>query len=138
VAITATEVVSEAGTHPAQLVVIASGMRPNVEVAQTAGVVVGPTGAIAVDDRMQTNVPAVYAAGDCAETTHLITRRPVWFPLGTTANKQGRVAGDNAAGGRMRFPGVVGTMITRICGVECARTGLSESEAKASGYRAVQ
>ena len=90
---------------------------------------------------------------------HLVTQRPAWIPLGTTANKQGRVAGDNAAGaggagaggsgagdsgggrgtgGRARFAGIVGTMVTRICGVECARTGLSEREASAAGFRAVQ
>jgi len=134
-AITPTEVISDAGRHPAQLVVMAPGMKPNAELAASAGVAAGKTGAIATDDRMQTNIASVYAAGDCAEALHLITRRPAWIPLGTTANKQGRVAGDSAAGGRARFAGIVGTMVTRICGVECARTGLSEREAAASSFR---
>lgn len=124
------EVVSEAGRHPADLVIVSTGLRPNVEMAASAGVALGPTGAIAVDDRMQTNVPGIYAAGDCAETVHLVTGRPAWIPLGTTANKQGRVAGENAAGGRARFPGVVGTAVTRVFGLECARTGLSEAQAR--------
>jgi NADPH-dependent 2,4-dienoyl-CoA reductase/sulfur reductase-like enzyme len=134
-AITLAEVISDAGRHPAQLVVMAPGMKPNAELAASAGVAAGKTGAIATDDRMQTNIASVYAAGDCAEALHLITRRPAWIPLGTTANKQGRVAGDSAAGGRARFAGIVGTMVTRICGVECARTGLSEREAAASSFR---
>jgi len=129
------EVISESGRHPADVVVVATGLQPNVSLAESAGIAKGPTGAIAVDDRMQTNLPGVYAAGDCAESVHLVTGRPVWIPLGTTANKQGRVAGENAAGGNVRFPGVVGTMVTKVLGLECARTGLSESQA--SGYRAV-
>jgi NADPH-dependent 2,4-dienoyl-CoA reductase/sulfur reductase-like enzyme len=127
------EVLSEAGRHPADVVILATGMRPNVELAESAGVALGRTGAIAVDDRMQTNLSGVYAAGDCAETTHLVTGRQAWIPLGTTANKQGRVAGENACGGNARFPGVVGTMVTKVFGLECARTGLSEAEA--SSYR---
>lgn len=123
------EVVSEAGRHAADLVIVSTGLRPNVELAGDAGIVVGPTGAIAVDERMQTNVPGIYAAGDCAETTHLVTGRPVWIPLGTTANKQGRVAGENAAGGRARFTGVAGTAVTKMFGLECGRTGLSEAQA---------
>ena len=119
--------------------VVATGLRPNVEIAESAGIALGPTGAIAVDDRMQTSAASVFAAGDCVETTHLVTRRPAWIPLGTTANKQGRVAGENASGlgGRARFPGVMGTMVTQIFGLECARTGLSEREAEAAGFRAV-
>jgi NADPH-dependent 2,4-dienoyl-CoA reductase/sulfur reductase-like enzyme len=129
------EVISEAGRHPADVVVVATGLRPNVDLAEAAGIAVGSTGAIAVDDRMQTNLPGVYAAGDCAESIHLVTGRPAWIPLGTTANKQGRVAGENAAGGNARFPGVVGTMVTKVFGLECARTGLSEAQAQ--GYRVV-
>src|SRR5258706_9883911 len=100
------EVLSEAGRHPADVVVIATGLRPNVDLAEAAGLALGSTGAIAVDDRMQTNLPGVYAAGDCSESVHLVTGRSTWIPLGTTADKQGRVAGENAAGGNARFPGV--------------------------------
>jgi CoA-dependent NAD(P)H sulfur oxidoreductase len=138
-AVTESEVISDAGRHPAQIVIVAAGLRPNVDLAEAAGVTLGPTGAIAVDDGMRTNIPSVFAAGDCAESTHLLTRRPVWIPLGTTANKQGRIAGENAAGpgGRARFAGVVGTMVTQLCGLECARTGLSEREAEDGSFRAV-
>jgi NADPH-dependent 2,4-dienoyl-CoA reductase/sulfur reductase-like enzyme len=127
------EVISEAGRHTADVVVVATGLRPNVALAEAANISLGPTGAIAVDDRMQTSLPGVYAAGDCAESVHLVTGRPAWIPLGATANKQGRVAGENAAGGNARFAGIVGTMVTKVFGLECARTGLSE--AQAPGYR---
>ncbi|SRR5579871_987304 len=137
VAVNDSEVVSDAGRHPAQLVVVATGMRPDTDLAETASLTLGPTGAIAVDDRMRTSEPSIFAAGDCAESRHLVTGRAVWLPLGTTANKQGRVAGENAAGlsGHARFPGVAGTMVTEICGLECARTGLSEREAEAFSLR---
>src|SRR5205807_1852159 len=83
---------------PWDLALLATGLRPNVEIAAEAGVECGRTGAIRVDEGMQTNLGGVYAAGDCAETTHLVTGRPAHIPLGTTANKMGRVAGANAAG----------------------------------------
>jgi NADPH-dependent 2,4-dienoyl-CoA reductase/sulfur reductase-like enzyme len=79
----------------------------------------------------------LFAAGDCAETNHLVTGRPVWLPLGTTANKTGRVAGANAAGRRERFPGVVGTTIVRVCGLGLAFTGLSENAARREGFQPV-
>ncbi len=123
------------GTADADLVVLATGIVPRSEMARTAGIEIGPTGAIAVDERMQTNISGVYAAGDCAEVQHLVTRRPAYFPLGTTANKQGRVAGENAAGGNARFEGVVGTLATKIFGLEVARTGLSAEQARASGFQ---
>ncbi len=123
-----------AGDVPADLVVLSAGLMPNVEIAAEAGIQLGRTGAIEVSDRMETSLPGVYAAGDCAETTHLITGRPVYIPLGTTANKMGRIAGANAAGGRERFPGVVGTSIVRVCGLAVATTGLSAAEAKREGF----
>ena len=92
---------------PCDLVVIAAGFKPNVELAIGAGVATGRSGAIAADDHMETNIHGIFTAGDCAETMHLVTGRPTWIPLGTTANKTGRVAGADAAGGRERFPGVV-------------------------------
>jgi len=87
------------------LVVVSAGFKPNVEMAAQAGVELGRTGAIRADDHMETNLHGVYAAGDCAEVMHLVTGRPTWIPLGTTANKTGRVAGANAAGSRERFRG---------------------------------
>lgn len=121
------------GDFPCDLVVLAAGWRPNVEMAAEAGIELGRTGAIRVSERMETNLASVYAAGDCAEATHLVTGRPAYFPLGTTANKMGRVAGANAAGRRERFPGMVGTCIVRVCGIGVAMTGLSEAQARKEG-----
>ena len=118
---------------PCDLVVVAAGFQPNVELARDAGVAMGRTGAIAADDHMETNVHGIFTAGDCAETIHLVTGRPTWIPLGTTANKMGRVAGANAAGGRERFPGVVGTCIVGIFGTAFAATGISVAQARAEG-----
>lgn len=119
---------------PCELVVLATGFRPNVELAAEAGVELGRTGAIRTSDRMETNLNGVYAAGDCAEALHLVSGRPVYLPLGTTANKMGRVAGANAAGARERFEGVTGTTILRVCGLGVAMTGLSEAQARKEGF----
>ncbi len=119
------------------LVVVAAGLKPNVELAQEAGVELGRTGAIRVSERMETNLAGVFAAGDCAETIHVVTGKPVWMPLGTTANKMGRVAGANAAGRRERFAGVAGTSIVRVCGLAIGSTGLSLAQARAQGFDAV-
>jgi len=119
------------------LVVLAAGFRPNVELAAEAGVGIGRTGAIRTDDRMETSVRGIYAAGDCAEVTHLVTGRPTYIPLGTTANKCGRVAGANAAGGRERFPGVVGTSIVGIFGMGFATAGFSVEQARAEKFSPV-
>ena len=121
---------------PCDLVVLATGLKPNVEMAADAGVELGRTGAIRVTDRMETNLSGVFAAGDCAEATHLVTGRPAYIPLGTTANKMGRVAGACAAGARERFPGVVGTSIVRVCGLGIGMTGLSAGQAKHEGFDA--
>ncbi|HTV57418.1 MAG TPA: FAD-dependent oxidoreductase [Verrucomicrobiae bacterium] len=122
------------GSESASLVILATGLKPQVSLAESAGVQLGPTGAIAVDNRLQTSAASIFAAGDCVETIHLVSGRPVYFPLGTTANKQGRAAGENAAGGRATFDGIVGTLATKIHGLELARTGLSLEEARAAGF----
>jgi NADPH-dependent 2,4-dienoyl-CoA reductase/sulfur reductase-like enzyme len=119
------------------LVVVSAGFKPNVELAAEAGVELGRTGAIRADDRMETNLHGVYAAGDCAEVMHLVTGRPTWIPLGTTANKTGRVAGANAAGSRERFAGVVGTSIVGVFGMGFATTGFSVAQARAEGFSPV-
>jgi NADPH-dependent 2,4-dienoyl-CoA reductase/sulfur reductase-like enzyme len=119
------------------MVIIAAGFKPNVELASEAGIDIGRTGAIRTDEHMETSLRGVYAAGDCAEVTHLVTGRPTWIPLGTTANKCGRVAGANAAGGRERFPGIVGTSIVSIFGMGFATAGLSAEEARAEGFSPV-
>ena len=128
-------VVTESGTIiPADLVVLAIGVRPNVELAHAAGIALGKTGAIAVDTRMQTNMPGIFAAGDCAETIDRVSGQPIWMPLGDIANLQGRVAGENAAGGDASFPGVFGTAIFKTFNLHVAMTGLSEQAARAQGF----
>jgi NADPH-dependent 2,4-dienoyl-CoA reductase/sulfur reductase-like enzyme len=114
---------------PADMVIMAVGVRPNIGFAKRSGVELGQTGAIKTDARMRTNINDVYAAGDCAEAKNLITGRGDYIPLGTTANKQGRVAGDNVSGGHSQFKGVVGTAVVKIFNLEVARTGLSEEAA---------
>jgi NADPH-dependent 2,4-dienoyl-CoA reductase/sulfur reductase-like enzyme len=122
---------------PCDVVVVAAGFKPNVELAAEAGVEIGRTGAIHTDDHMETSQRGIYAAGDCAEVNHLVSGRATWIPLGTTANKAGRVAGANAAGGRERFPGIVGTSIVGIFGMGFATTGLSIAEARGAGFTPV-
>jgi CoA-dependent NAD(P)H sulfur oxidoreductase len=133
----ALSVVTDRGSHTAELVLVAVGVRPNAELARAAGVAIGETGAIAVDDRQRTSQPGVYAGGDCAEAFHLVSRRPAWIPLGTTANKQGKVAGANAAGGDERFGGVVGSAAFKVFGLEVGRTGLGPVESGRMGLGAV-
>jgi NADPH-dependent 2,4-dienoyl-CoA reductase/sulfur reductase-like enzyme len=129
-------VVTEAGTRlPADLVVLGLGVRPNVALARAAGIPLGDSGGIAVDARMRTRTPGVWAAGDCVESVHRLSGQRVVVALGTHANKQGRVAGINLGGGYATFPGVIGTAVTKVCDLEVARTGLSEVEAQAAGYR---
>ncbi len=115
------------------MVVLASGVRPETSLAETGGIELGPTGAIRVDARQVTSEPAVLAAGDCCEATHVVTGKQVWIPLGTTANKQGRIAGHNAVGGSEKFSGVAGTNVTKIFDLEVAQTGLSEVGAERVG-----
>jgi len=117
----------------ADLVILGMGIRPNVKLAQKAGVPLGETGAIAVDDHMKAQIPGVWAAGDCVESLHLVSGKKVFIALGTVANKQGRIAGTNLGGGGARFPGVVGTAITKVGETEVARTGLSVREAEKLG-----
>ncbi|MEW6234119.1 MAG: FAD-dependent oxidoreductase [Candidatus Omnitrophota bacterium] len=119
---------------PADLVLLSVGARPNTRLAQDAGIELGPTGAIRVNNRLQTNYPFIYAAGDCTETTHIVTGKPVWIPLGSTANRQGRVLAINITGGDAVFPGVLGTGIFRLFDLNAAKTGLSEREAKNEGF----
>lgn len=123
------------GRHEADLVLLATGIVPRVALAETAGIRLGATGAIAVDERMLTSVNSIYAAGDCTEVRNLVTGKPSYFPLGTTANKQGRVAGENAGGGNATFPGVVGTLVTKVFSLEVAKTGLSLLQARAAGFQ---
>ncbi len=129
-------IVTGNGTYPCDLALLGVGARPNTELAQAAGITLGPTGAIATDATMCTSLPGVYAAGDCAEALHLVTGRPAYIPLGSTANKQGRVAGENAAGGQAVFGGVVGTTVVRCFDLTVASTGLSARQARTTGFDA--
>lgn len=130
-------VVTSAGSFEADVVVVGLGARPNVALAVAAGVPTGPSGGILVDRRMRTQVDHVWAAGDCVESFHRVSRRGVNIALGTHANKQGRVAGTNVGGGYATFEGVIGTAITRVGRAEVARTGLNEREAHAAGLEFV-
>lgn len=129
-------VVTQHSEVPADLVLVAIGVRPNTRLAEAAGITLGAGKAIAVDSQARTNVEGIYAAGDCAATVHQVTGEPTYIPLGTTANKQGRVAGSNAAGMACTFEGVAGTAVVKVFGLEVARTGLTEREAKAKGFDA--
>jgi len=114
----------------ADLFFIAAGAKPNVDLAEKAGIPLGPTGAIVVNGHQQTRRMNIYAAGDCCESVSLATKQPIWSPLAGVASKQGRVAGDHAVGGRATFSGVLGTSFVKVFGLECGRTGLTREEAK--------
>jgi len=121
----------------ADLVIMAIGVRPNTELAADAGLALGPTGAIAVNEHMQTSDPDIYAGGDCVECTHLITGEKVYAPLGSTANKHGRVIADNIHGIPTKFPGVNGTAVFKVLDYHCGTTGLTEEKAREKGYDVV-
>jgi NADPH-dependent 2,4-dienoyl-CoA reductase/sulfur reductase-like enzyme len=127
---------TKARVLPADLVVLGLGVRPAASLAEDAGIAVGTTGGVVVDDHQRTAVEGIFAAGDCVETFHRVSRRPVAIALGTHANKQGRVAAINATGGDVAFPGVIGTAVSKICKYEVARTGLTEREAEHAGFDA--
>ena len=126
----------ENGEAETDCVILATGVRPRVGLAEQAEIKIGETGAVAVNEYMESSQAGVFAAGDCSEAIHLVSGRPVYFPLGTTANKQGRVAGENAAGRRVRFAGIVGTAVCKVLTLEVARTGLNLAEAKTAGFKA--
>jgi NADPH-dependent 2,4-dienoyl-CoA reductase/sulfur reductase-like enzyme len=120
----------------ADLVVVGVGIEPRAELAGEAGVELGGSGAIRVDKHMKTNLPDVWAAGDCVETVNLVSGEPAWVPLGDTANQMGRVAGTNAATGEetLEFPGILGTGIFKVFDLGVGKTGLSEEEAEEAGF----
>ena len=122
----------------AEIVIVAVGIRPEVSLAEEAGAEIGETGAIRVDKYLRTSLPNVWAAGDCVESTDLVTGEPTWVPLGDTANQMGRVAGTNAAsnghGNILEFPGVLGTGIFKVFDLAVAKTGLSEEDAEEAGF----
>jgi NADPH-dependent 2,4-dienoyl-CoA reductase/sulfur reductase-like enzyme len=125
------------GIDPAEMVLLDTGVVPNVDLAREAGIQIGLTGAISVNCHMETNVPGVFAAGNCAETWCSIRRRPVLHYLGTVAAKQGRVAGENMAARRASFMGAIGTTVLKVFDLAVARTGLSTQEAAAESISMV-
>lgn len=118
----------------ADFVIISVGIRPNVELALKAGVELGVTGAIKVNTKMQTSIEDIYSCGDCTESFSIITNKPIYRPLGSTANKTGRIAGDQVTGGDLEFKGILGTGIFKVFNMTVAQTGLSEREAIKEGY----
>ncbi len=126
---------TDKGDLPADMVILAIGVRPNVSLARQAGLAIGDkTGAIQVDDHMRTSDPDIYAAGDCVECLDRLTGTPCYVPLGSTANKQGRIAALNICGGNEVFPGILGSSICKVFDYCVAKTGMNERTAKALGY----
>ena len=123
-------VLDNGGMLQCDCVLNATGIEPNIEFAKQSGVHLGNTGAIAINAKMETNLHGVYAAGDCCEVKNLVSNRYEYLPLGTTANKQGRVAGDNASGRFAQFRGIVGTAALKVFDLHIARTGLSQKQAE--------
>ena len=132
-----THVVTNNGTFEADVVIVASGVVPNTELAKHAGIRCGTSGGILTDQRAQTNLDNVFAAGDCCEIKNLVNNKSTYIPLATIASKQGWVAGENAAGGNATFRGAVHAIAVRVFGLEVARVGLSAEEAKESGFDVV-
>jgi len=118
----------------AGMVLLSLGVRPNISLAKEAGLTIGATGGIAVDERLQTSDPDIYAGGDCVEVSNIITGKKTFVPLGSTANKHGRIIGTNATGGSETFPGIVGTAVAKVFDYNVARTGLSETQAREAGF----
>ncbi|MEM1578320.1 MAG: FAD-dependent oxidoreductase, partial [Archaeoglobaceae archaeon] len=127
-------VVTDKNSYECDLAIVATGVKPNIEIATMLGCKIGNTGAIWVDEKMRTSVENVFAAGDCVETKHLITGKKVWIPLAPPANKMGYVAGVNIAEGNLEFPGVLGTQLTKFFDLEIGSTGLNEKNARAEGF----
>lgn len=118
-------------------VVVCAGAKPNTELAIDAGIAIGETGAIRVNDRMETNLPDIYACGDCVEENLLVSDTKIWLPLGSNANKEGRVAAINVCGGDEKFAGVLGSAVTRCLLFTMSMTGLTEKKALMLGYEPV-
>ncbi len=121
---------------PCDLAILSIGVTPETHLATSAGIQTGLKGGIVVDKSMKTNDVNIWACGDCVEMEHIITGKPVYIPLGTTANKQGRIAGSNIGGKKDSFPGVLGSIVTKVFDLFIAATGLSLEEAKAAGFTA--
>jgi len=129
--------VTTSGTIEADLVIVAAGIEPNSDLAREAGLEISPRGAIVVNSKMQTSDPDIYAGGDCVEVTNVITGKSGHYPLGSMANRQGRIIGTNLAGGDAEFPGAVGSFVVKVFDLSVAATGLSIDVARREGFDAV-
>ncbi|MCR8644865.1 CoA-disulfide reductase [Paenibacillus sp. N1-5-1-14] len=121
---------TDKGSYPADIVVVATGVRPNTEFLKETGAEMLGNGALIINSRGETSLPDIYAAGDCASVYHLIKQSPVYIPLATTANKIGRIVGENLAGQANEFKGTLGSACVKVMDLEAGRTGLSEREAQ--------
>ncbi len=130
-------VLTNGGVFEADLFFLGAGVEPNVGLASEAGIKIGETGGIAVDQGMRTSDASVFAAGDCCEKYHRVIGRPVLAPLGDVANKEGRVAGENAVGGDARFNGIVGASCVKVFDLEIGMAGVSEAVAQRLGFRTI-
>ena len=130
-------VVTDRGTLPADVVIMAVGVKPTTRLAQEAGLALGVSGTIAVNEYMQTSDPDIYAGGDCVENTHIVTGKKAFVALGSIANKHGRVIGENICGAHVKFRGILGTVVARLLDLNIGKTGLTEREAKEAGYEIV-
>ena len=133
----AQRVVTDKGAIEADLVIVSVGVTPNSKLAKEAGLAVSERGGILVDETMRTSDPDIFAGGDCVEVKNLVTSQPMYLPLGSMANRQGRVIGDNLAGGDSKFPGVVGSWCVKLFDLGVAGTGLTLAGAKRAGLDAV-
>jgi len=133
----ASKLVTDQGIFPADLFFVGVGVAPNSELAREAGILVGKSGGIQVNPLMQTSDPDIFAAGDCCEKFHRVTHQPTLAPLGDVANKEGRVAGENAIGGQAEFHGIVGAACVKVFGLEIGMAGINEAQAKRIGFSAV-
>ena len=120
--------------YKTDLVLLSLGVRPDVSLAKAAGLSIGSTGGIAVNEYLQTSDPDIYAGGDCVENVNIVDGKKLLAPMGSTANKHGRIIGTNVCGGRETFPGVLGTAIVKVFDYNVGRVGLNESQAREAGY----
>ena len=130
-------VITNRGTFDSDIVILSLGVEPSVSVARSARIRIGPTGAIATDEKQQTSIDDIYAAGDCCEVKNVVNGKPMYLPLATVASRAAWVAGENAAGGRATFKGVIRAIAVKVFGIEVAQVGLSSEEAKDARFQVV-
>jgi pyruvate/2-oxoglutarate dehydrogenase complex dihydrolipoamide dehydrogenase (E3) component len=129
------QVVTNRGSFASGCVILSLGVRPNVALVKKTGIRLGKTGGILTDERQQTSVDHIYAAGDCCEVRNAVSGRPMYLPLATLASRAGWVAGENAAGGHARFTGAIRAIAVKVFGIEVAQVGLSADEARDVGFQ---